>query len=491
MKRLIVLVICTLCAISLNAATIHVPADQPTIQAGIDGTVGSDTVLVADGIYTGLGNRDIHFGGKNIVLQSENGPYATIIDCQSSGRAFTLASGEDSTTVIGGFTIRSGVSNFEGGAMYMMGASPTVRNCIFEHDSLPYGCTSDIYGGAIYCFGGSPIIKNCIFRHNIALGLIWAFAYGGAVYARECQLTFQGCTFDTNFATEGSGGALYAVASTILMEDCRFVHNISTDGGAVTLEASSGSIGGCLFEGNLAAGAGGAIDLSNTSTVEITDCAFIRNHGNGGGIYHSGGGVSIITNATFFGNFSSLGGASCLSLSSGCTTTVTNSIFSFSGEGEVVKCTEDGTTSATLSCCDVYGNTSGDWTGCIVGQEGINGNFSADPLFCDTVEGSFYVDSTSPCAPWNNECGILVGAFDPGCPCCVGLRGDVDGVGIDGCSINVVDVTYLVRYLFLEGPQPPCEEEADVDGSDQIDVVDVTYLVAYLFQGGPAPPRCP
>jgi hypothetical protein len=41
------------------ASIIRVPADQPTIQAGLDAAVRGATVLVADGIYSGEGNRDI------------------------------------------------------------------------------------------------------------------------------------------------------------------------------------------------------------------------------------------------------------------------------------------------------------------------------------------------------------------------------------------------------------------------------------------------
>ena len=74
--------------------TIHVPADSATIQAGIDGAAHGDTVLVADGVYKGEGNRNIDFLGKAIVVRSENGPEKTVIDCEGSGRGFYFHSDE-------------------------------------------------------------------------------------------------------------------------------------------------------------------------------------------------------------------------------------------------------------------------------------------------------------------------------------------------------------------------------------------------------------
>ncbi len=66
--------------------------------------------------------------------------------------------------------------------------------------------------------------------------------------------------------------------------------------------------------------------------------------------------------------------------------------------------------------------------------------------------------------------------------------GDVDG---DGSTANVADLTYLVDFLFHQGPAPPVLAAANVDGltgvGGPIDIADLTYLVDYLFNAGPAP----
>ena len=64
------------------ADIINVPGDFPTIQAGMDAAMNGDEVVVADGIYTGDGNRDLDFGGKLITVRSANGPDNCIIDCE-------------------------------------------------------------------------------------------------------------------------------------------------------------------------------------------------------------------------------------------------------------------------------------------------------------------------------------------------------------------------------------------------------------------------
>jgi hypothetical protein len=64
-----------------------------------------------------------------------------------------------------------------------------------------------------------------------------------------------------------------------------------------------------------------------------------------------------------------------------------------------------------------------------------------------------------------------------------GICGDSDNSG----TVNILDVTYIINYLYKFGPAPDPEDIADADGSGVINLLDVTYLVNYLYKYGPAP----
>src|SRR5262249_14097610 len=61
----------------------------------------------------------------------------------------------------------------------------------------------------------------------------------------------------------------------------------------------------------------------------------------------------------------------------------------------------------TASCCDIFDNGSRDWAECLAGQGSINGNFSADPLFCDPQAGNLTLSAASPCAFQPGQCGLI------------------------------------------------------------------------------------
>ncbi|MEW5923591.1 MAG: PKD domain-containing protein [Candidatus Zixiibacteriota bacterium] len=64
-----------------------------------------------------------------------------------------------------------------------------------------------------------------------------------------------------------------------------------------------------------------------------------------------------------------------------------------------------------------------------------------------------------------------------------GLCGDANGSG----GVNILDVTFLLNYLYRGGPAPDPESIADVNGTGNLNILDVTYLIAYLYKGGPEP----
>jgi predicted outer membrane repeat protein len=122
-----------------------------------------------------------------------------------------------------------------------------------------------------------------------------------------------------------------------------------------------------------------------------------------------------VTNCTFSGNSAGDGGGG-IWCEYESWPRLQNTIIAFSTQGEAVYCDE--TSSPALTCCDIFGNASGDWVGCIAGQYGMNGNFSADPLFCGEMNypgDPYRLDIASPCAVRNSACGELIGARPAGC----------------------------------------------------------------------------
>ncbi|HPQ41250.1 MAG TPA: right-handed parallel beta-helix repeat-containing protein [bacterium] len=313
-----------LVSIPATAAVIGVPGDQPTIQAAITAAAPGDTILIADGTYSGPGNINVDPAGKDVIIQSENGPGACIIDCGNTARAFYIHSGESNAFVIDGLRIINGYDSLAGGGIYCRQySSPIITNCEF------IDCVSGDDGGGIYItFHCNPLVSNCLFQNNTAV-------YGGGLaVGSSSNVTVTGCVFQDNIGTQGGGlrvsgnqpvsvsgctftnnsaSALGGGISVLnnpdfSLENCTFTGNSALDGGALNMEfVSTALLNTCTFTANQATNLGGAVRMllaGNSATV--THCDFISNSlpqtatTEGGGMYVSG--AQTISDCTFTGN---------------------------------------------------------------------------------------------------------------------------------------------------------------------------------------------
>jgi hypothetical protein len=173
MKRSMLIMVVVVLGLTIEASsdtwyiTPDGSGDYADIKTGAYYASNGDTLLLADGVYTGRGNTSISYYGKALTITSESGdPHACVIDCEGSAsnwtRGFEFYSGEGPGSVLEGISIRNGYM-YEGGGIWCWGASPTISNVILVDNIATYS------GGAIYCGGGpAPVIANVTFYGNSA-----------------------------------------------------------------------------------------------------------------------------------------------------------------------------------------------------------------------------------------------------------------------------------------------------------------------------------
>ncbi len=189
MKNFTSFIILLCCVVPVNAQIINIPGDHSTIQAGIDAASDGDTVLVAEGTYL----ENIRFIGKAITVASQfilDGDTShisrTIIDGSQpedpdSASVVIFGDGEDSTTVLCGFTVTGGKGTYytdtlfsnhriAGGILVAPGSGGKIEYNIIRDNHL----TSDsipIWGGGIMILLGkglgAPLDRSVLIQHNI------------------------------------------------------------------------------------------------------------------------------------------------------------------------------------------------------------------------------------------------------------------------------------------------------------------------------------
>ena len=260
-----------------------------TIQHGVDSALTGDTVLVHPGTYTGPGNRDIDFNGKDITLISQNGPEETTVDCQGSAsephRGFWYHSGETNAARVEGFTITNGYAPEDdtiltdlgtlvyahgGGIFCDSASSPTIKECrIINNHALwkGYGSGGD-GGGGIYCYKSSPVLEDNVISGNSSGN------GGGVALSQSSAHLIRNLIVDNHSSHEAGGVAL--LGSTDVLESNTISGNNAVVGGGVWLNSSSPTMARCV----IAINAGGSFVCSGSSNDPfLTYCD----------IYQSGG----------------------------------------------------------------------------------------------------------------------------------------------------------------------------------------------------------
>jgi len=211
-------------AVTVNVlgSALKVPSQFSVIQDAIDYALDGSIIIVADGVYTGEGNRDLDFKGKEIILRSVNGPDNCTIDCQGSAaethRGFHFHTGETANSVLDGFTITGGWCT-EGAGIFIEQCHPTIRDCIIT------GNVTTNYGGGVRLRYGGPTFLNCDISHNQS-------KFGGGVYDIYSTAAFINCLICDNVATS-TGGALRSYDGDFSLVNCTLSGNTAPTGGGL------------------------------------------------------------------------------------------------------------------------------------------------------------------------------------------------------------------------------------------------------------------
>ncbi len=257
---------------------------KATIQAAINASANGDEVVIADGTYTGPGNRDIQINGLQIVIRSAGGAQTCIIDAQALGRVFVVATGSD--VVFEGVTIANGFKgvNAVGAGMLIEGSDAVIQDCVFTGNSAAVG------GGLRQAGGNLLLLERCRFTGNTGT------AGGGGMFVDSDVLNVVDCVFDSNGGGGGAGGVAGS-APTSRYENCVFTSNDASFVGAGMVDAGHPArLVNCVFSRN-ASPRGAGIAVAGDMT--IVNCSFGGNLGVAVSIYAS---PATLSNCIVWGN---------------------------------------------------------------------------------------------------------------------------------------------------------------------------------------------
>ncbi len=258
---------------------LRVPQDAPTIQAAIDVAPNFFEIVLADGIYTGIDNKEILIYDKTVTIRGANGPDKYIIDLLGTGRAFSIDNYAPLDVGVRDLTISHGSTSGSGGAIRLVSGSVVCTDVRF----IECGAT---IGGALAVEAGTTLITDrCTFERCFSPS-------GVAVHSSGTMSLFRS-RFLACRSKSKEGGAIRTASATsaLLVSGCEFI-------GQYPLLVSPPSLVGpiALISGGTAAferstGVGnrsgnttyGTLDMSWSATVTVRDCILTGNPAAGPG----------------------------------------------------------------------------------------------------------------------------------------------------------------------------------------------------------------
>lgn len=412
---LIISIILFLTCLSISSI-VNVPGDTSSIQGGIFMANPGDTVLVDHGTYY----ENINFRGKSMTVtsrfvQDEDSVHidSTIINGSQpvhsdSGSVVFFVSGEDSTSVLMGFTITAGRGSRmsdafgtyrTGGGIFIneSGAKIVSNKIISNHVDTVHPDQS--WGAGIQAVGGIGdfiIIKDNLIYNNQANSTRYSFAGGVSLGTKE-YIRFSGNIVENNLA---DGGEIAFAAGMYVWGgdwgEGPFDGKIIIMGNRISGNKTvlRGSTVGSINDG----GGGLLVEYSNP---EIVNNVISNNWATYGGGFYIESARPVLINNTIVGNQAEYG-AGIASIGSQAFPKLFNSIIwgnSASTSGSAVF-------KPNGSILIRYSNVQDGWLG--------EGNFNQDPVFNDTIY--YYLNSASPCIDAGHPDPLFNDREDPNSP---------------------------------------------------------------------------
>jgi len=512
-KKQIQLLFFVMLSAKLMAASLQVPDPYPTIQSAINAAVAFDEVIVQPGIYY----ENINFVGKKITVHSVNPDDPNIVADTiingsipadpNAGSVVTFNSGEDSDSVLMGFTITNGTGSWipvswkykglrwnrcGGGVICYNMSAPTIAQNVFVENVAGQGGGIYIYGNAVNDSNPvnpsihlNPVIQENIFVNNTAL-VNHGFEPPDGTYAANDHgdggaiVAFQGVDavvtnnlIQMNHADQYGGGIHCRQWSHGLVEDNTITDNDSALGGGIHITYfSTPTIRSNTVTLNSASnfGGGGVYVYYQSSPVIEMNLIMLNSSTNGAGlaifyesgpilrnnmiVKNTGSGITVGASSPeiSFNTIADNDDAGIYLKSTQSSPVINNNVIVSNGIGIDVSTGN----SPEIAYNDIWGNIQGQYLPEGSDQTGLNGNLSADPQFRDPNSIDYLLQYNSVC----------INAADPNFTNPLGLTDYQGNPRIMGSSCDMGAIETLPVWNITSAGQYLTIQDAVDDAND-------------------------